>query len=545
MKNFFLVAVILTLFLSGACKMKETADLLVLYSKVYTADDQFRTAEAFAVKEGKILAVGSTQDIRMNYYSENILDGTGKFIYPGFIDAHCHFNGYGASLMMVDLVGTTSFEDVLSRLKSQSRIQELEWIRGRGWDQNDWPVKEFPDRRELDKLFPDKPVMLTRVDGHAALVNQKALEIAGINLNTKIKSGEFIKKDGRLTGILIDGAIGLVSSKIPKPDKNEIERSLLAAQENCLSVGLTSVQDAGLDKKTIEIINELGIKGKLKMRVYAMLSPSKENFETYMFKGKFKNEHLHIRSIKLFADGALGSRGAWLIEPYSDDPGNSGIFTSTTEYLNTICALADSCGYQVNTHCIGDAANREILKIYSSILKDKNDKRWRIEHAQVIAKEDFDLFGKYNIIPSIQSTHATSDMYWAGDRLGKDRVVNAYAFKKLLDQNGWLPNGSDFPVENINPLFGFFAAVSRKDQKLYPPEGFQPENALSREETLKAMTIWAARAAFEEDEKGSIEPGKLADFVICDGDIMTVNEEMIFKVNVEQTYISGEKVFSK
>lgn len=527
----------------AACMKKEPADLIVINAKVYTVDSLFSLAEAFAVKDKKFIAAGSTKKITKSFTAPVILDASGKTIFPGFIDAHCHLFEYGQDLGKVDLVGTASFGEILERLKNFKGNEDQVWLLGSGWDQNDWVTKEFPDREKLDLLFPDKPVMLTRIDGHAALVNKKALDMAGINMSSKIEGGEFEKKNGRLTGMLIDAAIGYVTSLIPKPGKEEIESSLSAAQENCFAVGLTSVHDAGLGWDIIQTLLEMNKKGSLKIRIYAMLSPGEENIRNVIRKGIFHDEHLHIRSIKLFADGALGSRGAWLSEPYSDQPGTTGLMVNPQEYLTRMCALADSAGFQVCTHCIGDAANHEVLEIYSRFLDENNDKRWRIEHAQVIAGEDFGKFGKYNIIPSVQTSHATSDMYWAPDRLGSERIKNAYAYKRLLEQNGWIPNGSDFPVENINPLYGFYAAVSRKDRQLYPENGFQPGDALSRTEALKAMTIWAARAAFEEKEKGSIEPGKYADFVVCDGDIMNFPEEKIFKVKVEKTFISGEKVF--
>jgi len=544
-KKYLLISSFLMFCIISGCMKKEKADLLVINTRIYTVDSLFSVAEAFAVREKKFVAVGSTREILKYYTSENILDASDKVIYPGFIDAHCHFYHYGTGLRMVDLIGTYSFEDVIEKLKDYSDADDQEWIKGFGWDQNDWEIKKFPDRKNLDLLFPDKPVILTRIDGHAALVNGKALEMAGITASSKIEGGEIVSEKGRLTGILIDAAVSYVESLLPRPGKEEIEKSLMAAQENCLAVGLTSLHDAGLDKIVIEILDEMRKDGKLKIRLYVMLTPSDENIENYLRKGILKNEYLHIRSVKLFADGALGSRGARLMEPYSDNPTTSGLWVSSHEYIKNICALADSHGYQVNTHCIGDKANHEILKIYSTFLDENNDKRWRIEHAQVIAPEDFGMFGRYNIVPSVQTVHATSDMYWAPDRLGEERIKNAYAYKRLLDQNGWIPNGSDFPVENINPLNGFYAAVVRKDRQSYPPDGFQAFDALSRPEALRAMTIWAARAAFEENEKGSIETGKYADFVICDNDIMTIPEEMIFRVKVEKTFISGEKVFGE
>jgi predicted amidohydrolase YtcJ len=322
-----------------------------------------------------------------------------------------------------------------------------------------------------------------------------------------------------------------------------MKEAILSAQENCFAVGLTSVHDAGLDKAVIDMMDRLHQSGELKMRINAMLNPTEENFEYYLKKGPYQTDRLHVTALKLYADGALGSRGALMIEPYSDDPGNYGLQVASEEYLRNMAQLADSFGYQVNTHCIGDSANRLMLDIYGSILKEKNDKRWRIEHAQVVHPDDFEKFGKYSIIPSIQATHATSDMYWAGDRLG-ERLPYAYAYKQLLEQNGWLPNGSDFPVEDINPLFGFYAAVSRKDKEGFPEKGFQKENALTREQALRTMTIWAARSGFDDDRIGSLEPGKMADFVVLEKDLMEVPEKELFAIKVIETWIEGTRLYS-
>lgn len=543
MKTIFSSLFLTALFLLTSCQNKMDADLIITNAKVYTVDSEFSVAESFAVKNGLILATGSTKEILNKYKSEHITDLSGKVVYPGFIDAHCHFYGYGMGLMEAKLDGTKSFAEVLSKLSEFAAGSKPEWILGRGWDQNDWEVKEFPDKTELDKLFPEKPVLLIRIDGHAALANQKALELSGINSKTKVDGGSILLKAGKLTGLLVDNAVGLVMNAIPAPSSSEISNRLLSAQEMCFAVGLTSVHDAGLGKDVIETIINLNEEGKLKMRIYQMISPSEENFEAFMYKGIYKTPYLNIRSVKLYADGALGSRGARMKKPYSDDKGNYGLWLTPPEKIREIALLADSFGYQVNTHCIGDEANYEVLKIYSEILKTSNDKRWRIEHAQIIDPADMDMFGKYNIIPSVQPTHATSDMYWAEERIGKERMAGAYAYKSLLEQNGWIPDGSDFPVEDINPVYGFFAACVRKDRKMYPENGFQMQDALSREEALRAMTIWAAKAAFEENEKGSLEAGKMADFVICDTDLMTAPDDSLTGLKVEQTWLNGELVY--
>lgn len=525
--------------------IKEKVDLIVLNTKIYTVDKDFSIAKSFAVKNGKFLDVGTDKEILNKYSAPIIYNAIGKTIYPGFIDGHCHFYNYGLGLQRnADLIATKSFEEVLEIIKKFHNEDPSEWITGRGWDQNDWKNKEFPDKNELDKLFPNNPVLLTRVDGHAALVNLEALKRAGITGKTKVEGGVIKLKDGKPTGILIDNAIDLVREIIPKPDKNEQINALIKAQDNCFAVGLTSIVDAYLDKEIVELIDSLHKCGDLKIRIYTMLSSTDENIDKFVKNGPYKTDHLTVRSIKLFADGALGSRGALLMEPYNDDPDNIGLLMESPDYYRNICEKALKYGYQVNTHAIGDSGVRFILNIYSEFLKDTNDLRWRIEHSQVVHPDDFKLFKKYSIIPSVQPTHATSDMYWAEYRLGEKRIKGAYAYKELLQQNGWIISGTDFPVEDINPLYTFYAAVARKDLKAYPENGFQMENALTREEALKSMTIWAAKGSFEENEKGSIEPGKNADFVVFDKDIMKIEVNKIPDVKVIKTFVGGEEVYS-
>jgi predicted amidohydrolase YtcJ len=541
-----LIFIAIILLLNGCINMKN-ADIIIHNARIYTVDKDFSTAGAMAVKEGKILAVGTSDQILKEYSSERVIDLSGNSVYPGFIDAHCHFLWYGIGLLKrADLTEAKSYEEVIERVVAhQSKFPAAYWIEGRGWDHNDWPDQQFPSKKLLDAAFPDNPVILVRIDGHAAVVNSKALEIAGITAETKVDGGDVIVENGTPTGLLIDNAIEIVSSMIPAPDSQQMSDALMAAQSQCFEVGLTGVHDMGLDHKEIMAIDSLQKTKELKMRIYALLSPTKENFEKIMEKGIYKTDFLHIRSVKLFADGALGSRGAKLIEDYTDDPGNTGLLLRSPESLKEISQKALENNYQVCTHAIGDSANRLMLSIYGELLKGANDKRWRIEHAQIVAPEDFVRFGDFNIIPSIQPTHATSDMYWAGERIGPERMKGAYAFKELLDQNDWIPLGTDFPIEGINPLHTFYAAVARKDFNNYPAGGFQIENALSRKETLKGMTIWAAKAAFEEKEKGSLEPGKFADFVVLDRDIMTIDTDELPGATVIKTFVGGIEVFSK
>ncbi len=542
MKNIiFLISIILIVI---SCNKKEKADLIIHNAQIYTVDSLFSVAQSFAVKDGKFVACGDNKEILLNYDSDNIIDLKGKYIYPGFIDAHCHFYGYGLGLLKVaDLRGTESFENVLEAIKIHHKKYDFELIEGRGWDQNDWPVKEFPDKAALDSLFPDNPVVLIRIDGHAALANSIALEKAGITKETKIAGGEILLKNGELSGILLDNAVESLKNVIPDENLLMKRNGLSEAQKNCFSVGLTTVADAGLDKEIILLIDSMQKTGSLKMRIYAMLNPTSENIDYFIKKGPQKNDMLNIRSIKLYADGALGSRGGLMIEAYSDAPNTKGISIETVGYYKKYCKIAIENGFQVNTHAIGDSAVRLMLNIYGEFLKNNNDLRWRIEHAQIVNQEDFMLFKKYSIIPSVQTTHASSDMYWAEKRIGKERMTGAYAYKKLLEQNGWLCNGTDFPIEKINPIYSFYAAVVRKDLKGWPENGFQMENALTKQQALKAMTIWAAKACFEENDKGSIEVGKFADFIVLDRDIMKCGEKEIPDTKVLKTFIGGKIVY--
>lgn len=529
-----------------ACKKKDyNADLIVTNARVYTVDSAFTIAEAFALKGGKILAVGNTADITDKYSAPETIDAKGKAVYPGFIDAHAHFYEYGLGLQEADLTGTKSWEALLDTLQKFAPKSPEGWLIGRGWDQNDWPNKQFPDKKLLDSIYPTRPVLLSRIDGHAAIANQAALNIAGVKPGQTIKGGDIITRDGQLTGVLVDNAVGIVTRMIPPPDDAHIRQAFIDAQQNCFAVGLTTVDDCGLNHPLIPIIQQLNRKGDLKMRLYVMLSDDSANYEFLFKRGAIKTPQLNVRSFKVYADGALGSRGACLLHDYTDRPGWKGFLLSDTAHFYRVARLISSHNFQMNTHAIGDSANRTMLKVYASVLKGKNDERWRIEHAQVIDPADFHRFGLNNIIPSVQPTHATSDMYWADKRLGNTRIKSAYAYKKLLNENGWLPLGTDFPVENINPLYTFYAAVERKDLKGYPAAGFQKSEGLTRQEALKGMTIWAAKANFEEQEKGSIEPGKYADFVILDNDLMKAKGNIIPKINVLKTYVNGEKVYER
>ncbi len=531
---------LLILLLSG-CHEKESVDLLIFNAEIFTVNSEFSIAEAMAINDGKIVATGTSKDIQERYSAKNMLDNEGKTILPGLIDAHAHFYGLGLQQHKVDMSGTQNFSEVIQRIVDFQKKNDVSYITGRGWDQNDWEVKEFPNKKVLDSLFPETPVAITRIDGHALLANQKALDLAGITTETPISGGKIEKIDGKLTGILIDNAMEMVYNSIPKPSREEATAAILEAQKICLRLGLTTVDDAGLDKEIIQLMDSLQKTGDLKIRIYAMAIATPENVDFYLKNGPVKTERLHVCSFKIYADGALGSRGAVLKEPYSDMPHHFGTMLIGITDFKKLAGRIHKSKFQVNTHAIGDSANAVVLRTYDSLLTKNEDRRWRVEHAQIIDEQDFHYFSK-NIIPSVQPTHATSDMYWAEDRLGPERIKNAYAFHKLLEQAGIVALGTDFPVEKVSPFLTFYAAVSRKDLKGFPAEGFQPENGLNRQETLKGMTIWAAYANFEENEKGSLEPGKYADFVILDQNIMNMEESKIPETNVLATYISGKKV---
>jgi len=521
---------------------QEQVDLIVYNSKTYTVNELFQEAEAFAIKDGKFVAIGTDEDILDNYKAIDTIDAQEKTIVPGLIDAHCHFYRMGLQQQKVSLEGTKSYNEVIKRLDSFQKAKNTNFITGRGWDQNDWPIKEFPTKDKLDSLFPSTPVAIRRVDGHALLVNQAAIDLSGITKDTPVTGGEIIIKNGKMTGVLIDAAMDFI--KIPEPSKQESIQGLLDAQKICFSYGLTTVDDAGLDRSTIELIDDLQKQNQLKMRIYAMVSGDKQSqIDYYINKGIYKTDKLNVRSFKVYGDGALGSRGAAMREPYSDRENHFGALIYPAERYREIAKQIAASEFQMNTHAIGDSANTWMLKTYQEVLKNEENRRWRIEHAQIVSTKDFRSFN--NIMPSVQPTHATSDMYWAEERIGKERMRGAYAFRNLLNRYGKIALGTDFPVEKVNPFLTFYAATFRKDLDGFPEDGFQMNNALYRDQTLKGMTIWAAYSNFEEEEKGSIEIDKFADFVILDQDIMTVEGTKIPETKVLATYLNGEKVYEK
>ena len=532
----------------SSCMRTTEVDLIIHNGNIVSVTEDKLIFEAMAIKDGRIVAIGKEQQILNKYSAPESIDLQLDWVYPGFIDAHCHFLGYGLSLQQVELKNSKSFSEVVERCVNYDKNKISTWIEGRGWDQTIWDNPGNPNKEELDDKFPNTPVLLRRVDGHMAIANQSALNIAGITTETEMLGGFIEVLNGELTGVISDKAVDHIRQFIPKPNEQQKKKALLDAQRNCFAVGLTTVDDAGLNKSDVQLIENLEKSEELKMRMYIMLSDTKENFDYYLdtVGGPYKTERINVAAFKFYGDGALGSRGACLLGPYSDvDSAHYGMLLSNPDYYREKAQHIYDKGFQMCTHSIGDSTSRLILNIYGDILGGKNDKRWRIEHAQVVDSTDFKLFKEFNIIPSVQPTHATSDMRWARLRLGKTRTRFGYAYQKLLYQNEFIALGTDFPIENISPIETFYAAVARKNKNGMPKNGFQIENALSRWETLKGMTIWAALSNFEEQDKGSLEVNKLADFIILDKNILTVPEDEILKTQVKATYINGELVYKQ
>ena len=536
LNNLILVLLVFTSLLQSC---KKSVDYIAYNGNIYTVNNDFNVASAFAVKDGKFIDVGN-DEIFSKYNTNEKIDLNGSTVLPGLIDAHCHFYGLGLNQNVIDLTGTSSFNEILEKIAFENN---KDVIRGRGWDQNDWEIKEFPNKLKLDLAYPNTPVILERIDGHAYLVNQKALDIAGIDINTTSTNGTVLSKKGKLTGVLIDGPMSIIDDAFGEISLDNKIEALISAQKICFQNGLTTVDDAGLSKEVILLIDSLQKKDLLKMRVYAMISNSEDDVDYFLENGPIKTNSLNVRSVKVYGDGALGSRGATLKEPYSDDKHNYGKLVTSYKDIKDLADKLAKANFQMNTHAIGDSTINILIDTYSKVLENKTDPRWRIEHSQIIDLNDIDGYNN-KILPSVQPTHATSDMYWAKDRVGSKRIKGAYAYKALLEKSKVIGLGTDFPVEKVNPFHTFYASISRKDLNDYPEKGFEFENALSREETLKGMTIWAAYLNFEEKEKGSIEKGKFADFIIIDRDIMKVETNKTPNTKVLKTYLSGELVYS-
>lgn len=534
----FLGASVLTLM------QAQTADLVVRNARIYTVDSKTPRASAIAIRAGKIAAVGD--DVKaLEGPSTKVIDAKGATIIPGLIDSHGHVAGLGASLEMLDLRGVRSEAEIAGKVQAAAaKASPGEWILGRGWDQNLWAKKDFPTAASISQASPKNPVALTRIDGHAVWVNRAAIDAADVNASTKDPDGGRIMRDegGRPTGVLIDTAQGLVRRRIPPPTPEQVLRQISRALAECARLGLTSVHDAGVNEAEITAYRTLQQQGKMPVRVYAMLSNQAALVDPWLARGPEIGEFFTVRSIKVYADGALGSRGAAMLAPYADEKGSTGLMITGQAAIQAVAMKAVARGFQVNTHAIGDRGNHETLDAYAAALQGPNDKRFRVEHAQVIAPQDFAKFQKYSVIASMQPTHATSDMGWAADRLGPERVKGAYAWQTLLKLGVHLASGSDFPVELANPLEGFYATVTRQDKQGKPAGGWFPEQRLSREEALRSWTLEGAYAAFEENSKGSLTVGKVADFVMLSGDIMTLPPADILRTKVTMTVVNGKIV---
>ncbi len=525
------------------CSCSQKVDLIVHNATIYTADKNFSVQSSLIVDDGIFIDVGGEEIIK-KYSSQNIIDAQGLSIYPGFIDSHSHFYNLGFLKNQLDLTSTKSFNDVINAVKKYDSDRDPDIIIGRGWDQNDWVDKSFPTNTQLNKDFPNKPVILRRIDGHAYLVNDVALKLANINSSSKIEGGEFIKRRGKLTGILIDNAMRLIDDIIPEPTTEESISALLAAQEEVFKYGLTTVSDAGISKERIMLIDSLQKEGVLDIRIYAMIHNNPKDVDFFIENGPIKTSKLNVRSVKVYADGALGSRGASLINSYSDRRNYFGLMRTSPDSIRKLAFKLAGTRFQMNTHAIGDNANRVVLNAYKDALYNYRDPRWRIEHAQVIHPDDYEFFNQ-KIIPSVQPTHATSDMYWLYDRVGKNRGKYSYAWGDLLKKSGTIAFGTDFPVEKINPIMTFYSAVFRKDAEGFPEEGFQIENGVNRADALLGMTYFGAHANFEENEKGSIQKGKFADFIILDTDLIKDAENKVKNAKVAATFLNGDLVFSR
>lgn len=528
------------------------ADLILTNGRVYTVDIDRPVVRAMAVRDGKVAFVGSDSGVMaLRGSSTRMIDLAGRTVIPGMVDAHAHFAGLGSALANVDLTGTKSYDEVIARVVAKARtLPAGEWVLGRGWDQNEWGNTAFPTHEALSRAIPDHPVLLTRIDGHANLANAAAMKLAGVDANTKDPDGGRIERDanGAPIGVFVDNAQGLVGRVVPPSSPQQRRDAILAAIDEMHRWGLTGIHDAGAGRSTIDLYEELAKAGKLQLRTYVMIGDSKATLDNYFARGPqsgLYGDMLWIRSIKLYADGALGSRGAALLDPYSDDPNNNGLLVSDPKHIEEVAERALLGGFQVATHAIGDRGNRVVLDAYEQALRAHPtvDHRFRVEHAQILNHDDIPRFAELDVIPSMQAVHQTSDMYWAGTRLGISRLLGAYAWRSLLDTGMPIPNGSDFPVERVNPLFSFHSAVSRQNDNNLPTGGWYPEQRMTREEALRSVTIWPAFAGFQEDILGSLTPGKLADFVILDQDIMRVATDVILNTRVLATYVGGKAVY--
>ena len=534
--------------------VEEGAVILISNARIYTFDSGNTVLESGSMaftRDGEILGIGEDEPMSRIYAGARHINLDGKTVLPGLIDSHGHLYGLALSFTMADLSGTRSKAEVINRLREfESGLPENEWLLGRGWDQNDWPEQTFPDRVDLDAEFPDRPVWLRRIDGHAAWGNSLAIAQADRELAGDWQpEGGFIHRGpaGEPSGIFIDGAMEYVEKAVPETSPELVDAALDIATNTMVSLGLTGVHDPGVDRGVIALYQKKIAAGAFPIRVYAMADGMQETTDWLCEEGPLEDPsgRLFMRSVKLYADGALGSRGAALLEDYSDDPGNRGLMFISTDEMEAALRRVFSCGLQAGVHAIGDAANRQVLDAYEKVLAEYPDSpgRHRMEHAQIIHPEDIPRFSELGVIAAMQPTHASSDMYWAEQRLGPGRLAGAYAWQSLLDSGASLAFGSDFPVEQVNPMLGIHAAVTRQDLEGWPEGGWLPEERMSREDAIRAFTLDAAYAGFMEKLTGSLEMGKRADFIVLDQDIMQIPAEDIARLRVAETWVDGERVF--